>query len=70
MRISCYLRPPAIERNDLEMGGDYSQLYVFPMHQCVPPQHESRNDFDIFAALAAKLGVLDAFTKAKTKPSG
>lgn len=24
------------ERNDLEMGGDYSQLYVFPMHQCVP----------------------------------
>lgn len=53
------------ERNDLEMGGDYSQLYVFPMHQCVPPQHESRNDFDIFAGLAEKLGVLDAFTEGK-----
>ncbi|WP_421804494.1 trimethylamine-N-oxide reductase TorA [Jejubacter calystegiae] len=53
------------ERNDLEMGGDYSQLYVFPMHQCVPPQHESRNDFDIFAGLAAKLGVQEAFTEGK-----
>ncbi len=53
------------ERNDLEMGGDYSQLYAFPMHQCVPPQHESRNDFDIFAGLAAKLGVQDAFTEGK-----
>ncbi len=53
------------ERNDLEMGGDYSQLYVFPMHQCVPPQHEARNDFDIFAGLASKLGVLEAFTEGK-----
>ncbi|HFR4112404.1 TPA: trimethylamine-N-oxide reductase TorA [Yersinia enterocolitica] len=53
------------ERNDLEMGGDYSQLYVFPMHQCVPPQHESRSDFDIFAAMATRLGVIDAFTEGK-----
>ncbi|QHA88787.1 trimethylamine-N-oxide reductase TorA [Serratia rhizosphaerae] len=53
------------ERNDLEMGGDYSQLYVFPMHQCVPPQHEARSDFDIFAAMAAKLGVQEAFTEGK-----
>ncbi len=53
------------ERNDLEMGGDYSQLYVFPMHQCVPPQFESRSDFDIFAGLSEKLGVQDAFTEGK-----
>ncbi|QKJ87825.1 Trimethylamine N-oxide reductase I catalytic subunit [Paramixta manurensis] len=53
------------ERNDLDMGGDYSQLYVFPMHQCVPPQHEARNDFDIFRAIAAKLGVEPAFTEGK-----
>lgn len=53
------------ERNDLEMGGDYSQLYVFPMHQCVPPQHESRSDFDIFSAMAAVLGVQEAFTEGK-----
>ncbi len=53
------------ERNDLDMGGDYSQLYVFPMHQCVPPQHEARNDFDIFRAIAARLGVESAFTEGK-----
>lgn len=53
------------ERNDLEMGGDYSQLYVFPLHQCVPPQYEARNDFDIFAGLAEKLGVLERFTEGK-----
>ncbi|MCR1568459.1 trimethylamine-N-oxide reductase TorA [Mixta sp.] len=53
------------ERNDLEMGGDYSQLYVFPMHQCVAPQHQARNDFDIFRALAARLGVEQAFTEGK-----
>ncbi|WP_399199430.1 trimethylamine-N-oxide reductase TorA [Tenebrionicola larvae] len=55
------------ERNDMEMGGDYSQLYVFPMHQCVPPQHESRNDFDIFAGLAEKLGVLEAYSNGKNE---
>ncbi|WP_411706403.1 trimethylamine-N-oxide reductase TorA [Edaphovirga cremea] len=53
------------EHNDLEMGGDYSQLYVFPMHQCVQPQHESRNDFDIFAAISERLGVGEAFTEGK-----
>ncbi|MBL0623378.1 trimethylamine-N-oxide reductase TorA [Aeromonas veronii] len=53
------------ERNDLEMGGDYSQRYVFPMHQCVPPQFEARNDFDIFSAIAAKLGVQEQYTEGK-----
>ncbi len=53
------------ERNDLDMGGDYSQLYVFPMHQCVPPQHQSRSDFAIFSALAAHLGVEQAFTEGR-----
>lgn len=55
------------ERNDMDTGGDYSQLYVFPLHQCVPPQHESKNDFDIFAGIAEKLGVLDAFTEGKSE---
>ncbi len=55
------------ERNDLEMGGDYSQLYAFPMHQCVQPQHEARNDYDIFAGLAEKLGVLEGYTEGKNE---
>ncbi len=53
------------ERNDLEMGGDYSQRYVFPMHQCVPPQFEARNDFDIFRDVAAKLGLQEQYTEGK-----
>jgi trimethylamine-N-oxide reductase (cytochrome c) len=53
------------ERNDMDMGGDYSQLYVFPLRQCVPPQHEAKNDFDVFAGIAEKLGLLDAFTEGK-----
>lgn len=53
------------ERNDMGMGGDYSQLYVYPLHQCVTPQHESKSDFDIFAGIAAKLGLHDAFTEGK-----
>lgn len=53
------------ERNDMDMGGDYSQRYVFPMHQCVPPQHESRNDYDIFLAIATQLGVAQAFSEGR-----
>ncbi|KFD21341.1 trimethylamine-N-oxide reductase [Yokenella regensburgei ATCC 49455] len=53
------------ERNDMDMGGDYSQLYVFPLHQCVPPQHEAKNDFDVFAGISEILGVHDAFTEGK-----
>ncbi|MBM7345554.1 trimethylamine-N-oxide reductase TorA [Pantoea coffeiphila] len=53
------------ERNDMDMGGDYSQRYVFPMRQCVLPQHESRNDFDIFRDIAARLGVEQAFTEGR-----
>ncbi|TCV93046.1 trimethylamine-N-oxide reductase TorA [Biostraticola tofi] len=55
------------ERNDLEMGGDYSGRYIFPMHQCVAPQHEARDDFAIFSALAAHIGHEQAFTEGKTE---
>ena len=55
----------SFERNDMDMGGDYSQLYLFPMRQCVPPQHQARNDFDIFQAIAARLGVEQAFTEGR-----
>jgi trimethylamine-N-oxide reductase (cytochrome c) len=53
----------AYERDDLEMGGDYSGRYIFPMHKVVEPVGESRNDFDICADLAERLGYGDAFTE-------
>ncbi|MCG3883924.1 trimethylamine-N-oxide reductase TorA [Photobacterium leiognathi] len=55
------------ERNDIDMGGDYSQRYVFPMHKAVEPQFESKSDFDIFSGIAEKLGVKAAFTENKTE---
>lgn len=53
------------ERNDMDMGGDYSQRYLFPMHQCVAPQHQARNDFTIFRDIATQLGVEQAFTEGR-----
>ena len=47
------------------MGGDYAARYLFPMHQVVPPQFESRNDFDIFADISERLGYRDKFTEGK-----
>lgn len=43
------------ERNDLTMTGDYSNQHLVPMKQVVPPMHESRNDFDVFADMSELL---------------
>ncbi|AWK89419.1 trimethylamine-N-oxide reductase TorA [Azospirillum sp. CFH 70021] len=51
------------ERNDLEMGGDYSAKYIFPMHKVIDPIGESRNDFDICADIAERLGYRSAYTE-------
>lgn len=53
----------AYERNDIEMGGDYSSRYVFPMHKVVDPIGESRNDFDICTDIADRLGYKSAYTE-------
>lgn len=51
------------ERNDIEQVGDYALSHIVPMKKIVEPMFESRNDFDIFAAIAAKLGKGFEFTK-------
>lgn len=50
----------SLERNDI--GGSSRDRYVMAMHQAVAPQHQARNDFDIFADLAERLGYRDDFT--------
>ena len=50
-----------LERNDI--GGSSRDRFVFAMHQAIAPQHQARNDFDIFADLAERLGYRDAFTE-------
>ncbi|MDR0626484.1 MAG: trimethylamine-N-oxide reductase TorA [Bifidobacteriaceae bacterium] len=44
------------ERNDIDNCGDYSRQFIIPMHKVVEPQFESRNDYDIAADLAERLG--------------
>jgi trimethylamine-N-oxide reductase (cytochrome c) len=50
-----------LERNDL-MASD---KFIIAMQQVVPPVFEARDDFSIFAALAARLGVGAQFTEGK-----
>lgn len=51
----------SLERNDI--GGSSRDRYVLAMHQAIAPQHQARNDFDIFADLAERLGYRDTFTE-------
>ncbi|MFD1802039.1 molybdopterin guanine dinucleotide-containing S/N-oxide reductase [Mixta tenebrionis] len=50
-----------LERNDI--GGSSRDRFVFAMHQAIAPQHQARNDFDIFADLAERLGYRHRFTE-------
>ncbi len=49
----------AVERNDLALSP--RDPYLVFMEQASTPPGESRNDFDIFCALATRLGVEEAF---------
>ncbi len=53
-----------LERNDL--GGAAADDYLFAMAQVVDPFGQARNDYDIFSALADRLGVAEAFTEERT----
>jgi biotin/methionine sulfoxide reductase len=53
-----------LERNDIAASAD---RYMFAMHQAIAPVGEARNDFDIFAELAGRLGFHDAFTEGRSE---
>ena len=52
-----------LERNDV--GGSSRDPFIFAMHRAIDPVGEARNDFDIFRALAARLGYEQAFTEGR-----
>jgi biotin/methionine sulfoxide reductase len=52
-----------LERNDV--GGSSRDSFVLAMHRAVAPQGEARNDFEIFRALAARLGYEQTFTEGR-----
>jgi biotin/methionine sulfoxide reductase len=49
-----------LERNDI--GGSSRDRFVLAMHQALPPQGQSRDDFDIYRELAARGGYEHAYT--------
>jgi biotin/methionine sulfoxide reductase len=52
-----------LERNDI--GGSSRDPYVLAMHKAIEPLHQARSDFDIFRALAQRLGYEDNFVEGK-----
>jgi biotin/methionine sulfoxide reductase len=52
-----------LERNDV--GGSSRDSFILAMHRAIDPVGEARNDFDIFRALARRLGYEAAFTEGR-----
>ncbi|CAN0324107.1 unnamed protein product [Discosporangium mesarthrocarpum] len=52
-----------LERNDIGCG--LRDRFFIAMQQAVPPVGEARSDYDIFAGLATRLGVADAYTEGR-----
>ena len=52
-----------LERNDV--GGSSRDNFLLAMHQAITPVGEARNDFDIFRALADRLGYEAAFSEGR-----
>jgi len=53
----------SIERNDL--AGNRRSGFIIAMQKAIEPLGEARSDFDIFDAIAGKLGVADAFNEGR-----
>jgi trimethylamine-N-oxide reductase (cytochrome c) len=55
------------ERNDIEHVGDYSMRAILGMKKVVEPMFEARNDYDIFAGIAKRMGKEKEFTEGKSE---
>ncbi|HEV7258743.1 MAG TPA: molybdopterin guanine dinucleotide-containing S/N-oxide reductase [Bosea sp. (in: a-proteobacteria)] len=53
-----------LEREDI--GGSSNDPLLVPMHPVVPPHGEARDDYEIFADLAERLGAREAFTEGRS----
>lgn len=53
------------ERNDIESVGDYANCAILAMKKVIDPVFECRNDYDIFADIADRLGKKQEFTEGR-----
>ena len=52
-----------LERDDISVGGTYSNDKIYAMKKCIEPLGESMGDYEIFEALADKMGLWMPFTE-------
>lgn len=55
------------ERDDITMTGDFSNMHIVPMKKVVEPQHEARDDYEVFRELAARFGVEQEYSEGRTQ---
>ncbi|CAM3526926.1 Aspartyl/glutamyl-tRNA(Asn/Gln) amidotransferase subunit C [Bordetella sputigena] len=53
----------SLERNDI--GGSSRDRYALAMHRAIDPVGQARNDLDVFADLAERLGYRDRYTEGR-----
>ena len=53
-----------LEREDY--SGSSRDRFILAMHRAIDPVGEAKDDYDIFAGLAERLGIADIFTEGKT----
>ncbi|MFC4275096.1 molybdopterin guanine dinucleotide-containing S/N-oxide reductase [Achromobacter aloeverae] len=53
----------SLERNDI--GGSSRDRYALAMHRAIDPVGQARNDYDVFADLAERLGYRDRYTEGR-----
>lgn len=54
------------ERDDIAQVGSYSRTSIIAMKKAIEPLYESKSDYEIFAALAPKMGLGQKFSEGKT----
>jgi len=58
----------ALERDDISVGGTYSNDRIYAMKKVIEPIGESRNDWDIFAGLAELIGMWSQYVEDQQFP--
>ena len=56
----------SFERNDIVSVSEYSEHYIVAMPKLVESLYESRSDYEIFSAIAKRLGIEDKYTEGKS----
>ncbi|HAC34995.1 MAG TPA: Asp-tRNA(Asn)/Glu-tRNA(Gln) amidotransferase GatCAB subunit C [Gammaproteobacteria bacterium] len=54
-----------LERNDIGGSNFLTDRFLFAMQQAIPPQHQARNEYDIYHDLACRFGVETEFTEGR-----